>query len=124
MQNGTRTRHSSSLHSETMGSFRGLTAAALLFACFKYTFSFPDGAPAEACDSLLPRHAGTSPSPVAESPYVFVASDDKYSYNNPNPIKGKLKYLIFVFRFFLTGKIPEGKKKVEGVSGIQKTKII
>lgn len=91
-----------------MGSFRGLTVAALLFACFKYTFSFPDGAPAEACDSLLPRHAGTSPSPVAESPYVFVASDDKYSYNNPNPIKGKI-FNICV-QVFLTGKIPEGKK--------------
>ncbi|XP_067133746.1 putative defense protein 1 [Centruroides vittatus] len=72
---------------EAMGFVRRLTATALFFACFKFTYSFPDGAPAEACDSLLPRHAGTSPSPVAESPYVFVASDDKYSYKNPQPIK-------------------------------------
>ncbi|XP_067122206.1 defense protein l(2)34Fc-like [Centruroides vittatus] len=68
-----------------MTSSRGFIIFVFIFSCLNFTLCFPDGAPAEACDSLLPRHAGTSPSPAEESPYVFIASGDKYSFNNPEP---------------------------------------
>ncbi|CAL1277311.1 unnamed protein product [Larinioides sclopetarius] len=42
--------------------------------------SFPQGAPAEACESLLPRHYGTEPKDADHSPYSFLASDNHYHY--------------------------------------------
>ncbi|KFM77063.1 hypothetical protein X975_08135, partial [Stegodyphus mimosarum] len=42
--------------------------------------AFPRGAPAEACESLLPRHFGTEPKDPQHSPYSFLASSSHYHY--------------------------------------------
>ncbi|GIY85026.1 hypothetical protein CDAR_44951 [Caerostris darwini] len=42
--------------------------------------AFPRGAPAEACESLLPRHFGTEPKDPKYSPYSFLASANHYDY--------------------------------------------
>ncbi|GFX12050.1 uncharacterized protein TNCV_2998331 [Trichonephila clavipes] len=42
--------------------------------------AFPRGAPAEACESLLPRHYGTEPKDPEHSPYSFLASSNHYHY--------------------------------------------
>ncbi|OQR72607.1 defense protein l(2)34Fc-like [Tropilaelaps mercedesae] len=42
------------------------------------TGGFPQGGPAESCDSLLPRHIHTEPKGPQESPYTFIASASTY----------------------------------------------
>ncbi|XP_054709167.1 putative defense protein 3 [Uloborus diversus] len=42
--------------------------------------AFPRSAPAEACESLLPRHFGTEPQGPQHSPYSFLASSKYYHY--------------------------------------------
>ncbi|GBL81512.1 hypothetical protein AVEN_143767-1 [Araneus ventricosus] len=47
---------------------------------FPTAHSFPQGAPAEACESLLPRHYGTEPKDAEQSPFSFLASSSHYHY--------------------------------------------
>lgn len=46
-----------------------------------YLNAFPSGAPADACDTLVPRHPGTYSS-FEKSPYYVVASGDSYDSTN------------------------------------------
>ncbi|KAH8033202.1 hypothetical protein HPB51_008197 [Rhipicephalus microplus] len=54
------------------------------------TQAFPQGGPAESCDSMLPRHVYTAPKPAHESPYTFVASSNRFSYQNVDGIQGTI----------------------------------
>ncbi|XP_076342178.1 putative defense protein 1 [Tachypleus tridentatus] len=56
-------------------------AIGLLPFCFFVIAAFPQGAPVESCDSMLPRHELLKPSPPEKSPYRFIASADHYSYS-------------------------------------------
>ncbi|XP_023222273.1 putative defense protein 3 [Centruroides sculpturatus] len=41
--------------------------------------AFPQGATAETCESMIPRHVTTKPSKNSNSPYTFVASSNHYN---------------------------------------------
>ncbi|XP_022701450.1 putative defense protein 1 [Varroa jacobsoni] len=47
-------------------------------ALIGFVGGFPQGGPAESCDSLLPRHIHTEPRKPQESPYTFIASASAY----------------------------------------------
>lgn len=67
----------------------------LLFFCS--SLCFPQGAPVEACDSLLPRHVGTRPIDASKSPYFLVQSANRYGDDfdhSGKGIKGK-ELLVF-----------------------------
>lgn len=63
------------------------------FAVFPAGWAFPSGAPAEACESLLPRHYGTEPQDAHDSPYSFLASS-KYYHFRMEGIQGMFVTLI------------------------------
>ncbi|RWS10409.1 putative ferric-chelate reductase 1-like protein, partial [Dinothrombium tinctorium] len=46
---------------------------------------FPQGAPVESCETLLPRHVGTKPSALDESPFYFAASSEHYNTIDGDP---------------------------------------
>lgn len=64
------------------------TTVALLLLAAASVVGFPQGGPAESCDSTLPRHVYTTPKPAHESPYTFVASASRYSFQNVDGIQG------------------------------------
>lgn len=66
------------------------TLVLVLLAAVAAVVGFPQGGPAESCDSMLPRHVYTQPKPAHESPYTFVASASRYSFQNVDGIQGEL----------------------------------
>ncbi|XP_022257285.1 uncharacterized protein LOC111089310 [Limulus polyphemus] len=62
--------------------YRKITNILLAFCAIIFaTCAFPQGAPVESCDSMLPRHELIKPSPSEKSPYYFIASSRRYSYS-------------------------------------------
>lgn len=57
-----------------------LLSVVVTFVVFQAGRAFPRGAPAEACESLLPRHYGTDPQNAHDSPFSFLASSKHYHY--------------------------------------------
>nr|XP_015907146.2 ferric-chelate reductase 1-like [Parasteatoda tepidariorum] len=52
----------------------------IVSCCALSSLAFPRGAPAESCESLLPRHVGTEAMGPQHSPYSFIASGSHYHY--------------------------------------------
>ncbi|XP_077561331.1 ferric-chelate reductase 1-like [Haemaphysalis longicornis] len=73
--------------------------------------AFPQGGPAESCDSMLPRHVYTAPKPAHESPYTFVASANRYSYQNVDGIQVELGGAPFK-GFFIAAMDPRTQKRI------------
>ncbi|XP_064457505.1 uncharacterized protein LOC135368266 [Ornithodoros turicata] len=73
--------------------------------------AFPQGGPAESCDSMLPRHVYTAPRPAHESPYTFVASSSHYSYQNVDGIQVELGGAAFK-GFFIAAIDPATSRRI------------
>jgi len=60
---------------------------ALLTLCLNgVSLAFPQGGPAESCDSLLPRHVKSTARAPEESPYTFIASSSTFDSQNVHGI--------------------------------------
>ncbi|KAL1451229.1 hypothetical protein MTO96_006288 [Rhipicephalus appendiculatus] len=75
------------------------------------TQAFPQGGPAESCDSMLPRHVYTAPKPAHESPFTFVASSNRFSYQNVDGIQVELGGHPFK-GFFIAAMDPRTQKRI------------
>lgn len=87
------------------------TTVALLLLAAASVVGFPQGGPAESCDSTLPRHVYTTPKPAHESPYTFVASASRYSFQNVDGIQVELGGAAFK-GFFITANDPVTQKRI------------
>jgi len=85
--------------------------------------SFPQGGPAESCDSMLPRHIYTHPKPAAESPYAFVASSSHYSAQNVQGIQVGISGEIFK-GFFVVAVDPGTHKRIGAFAPVKGTHTI
>ncbi|KAG0430007.1 hypothetical protein HPB47_023091, partial [Ixodes persulcatus] len=72
---------------EESGGKEGGGPPSLLERCRAGVEQRRSGGPAESCDSMLPRHVYTQPKPAHESPYTFVASASRYSFQNVDGIQ-------------------------------------
>ncbi|EEC04375.1 hypothetical protein IscW_ISCW017228 [Ixodes scapularis] len=96
------------------------TLVLVLLAAVAAVVGFPQGGPAESCDSMLPRHVYTQPKPAHESPYTFVASASRYSFQNVDGIQAESLLIGHAKQTsFISSNIPVCGGKEKPTTGIQ-----
>lgn len=50
----------------------------IFFVIISTAYTWPRGAPSEACGTMMPQHGSNIPQPAHKSPYSFVQSTDSY----------------------------------------------
>lgn len=84
---------------------------------------FPQGGPAEACDSLLPRHVRTAPSSSKDSPYTFTASGSAFSYADVEGITVDIGGATFK-GFFVAAIDPRTQKRIGSFIKVKGTEVM